>query len=111
VYQKTIAEVIQRYDGYIAQYLGDGILAYFGTRRRMKTMPHAPCGGVEIITTRNKFLSLREGQGEGEILSLLQIPLTLAFSPKGRGDYRFASASTPARWSWARWAAAVATNS
>ena len=25
-YQQTIGEVVQRYDGYIAQYLGDGVL-------------------------------------------------------------------------------------
>src|SRR5262245_1047374 len=29
-YQSACAEVIQRYDGYIAQYLGDGLLVYFG---------------------------------------------------------------------------------
>ncbi|WP_256867925.1 adenylate/guanylate cyclase domain-containing protein [Candidatus Entotheonella palauensis] len=29
-YQKTAAEVIQRYEGHIAQYLGDGLLIYFG---------------------------------------------------------------------------------
>ena len=29
-YQETAAEVIQRYEGYIAQYLGDGLLIYFG---------------------------------------------------------------------------------
>ena len=29
-YQEICAEVIQRYDGYIAQYLGDGLLIYFG---------------------------------------------------------------------------------
>jgi class 3 adenylate cyclase/predicted ATPase len=29
-YQTTCAEVIQRFDGYIAQYLGDGLLVYFG---------------------------------------------------------------------------------
>jgi class 3 adenylate cyclase len=29
-YQKVCAEVIQRYDGHIAQYLGDGLLVYFG---------------------------------------------------------------------------------
>jgi class 3 adenylate cyclase len=29
-YQATCAEVIQRFDGYIAQYLGDGLLIYFG---------------------------------------------------------------------------------
>jgi TOMM system kinase/cyclase fusion protein len=29
-YQNACAEIIQRYGGYIAQYLGDGLLAYFG---------------------------------------------------------------------------------
>jgi predicted ATPase/class 3 adenylate cyclase len=29
-YQETATQVIQRYDGYIAQYLGDGLLVYFG---------------------------------------------------------------------------------
>jgi class 3 adenylate cyclase/predicted ATPase len=29
-YQSTCTEVIQRYDGHIAQYLGDGLLVYFG---------------------------------------------------------------------------------
>lgn len=29
-YQQTCTEVIARYDGYVARYMGDGILAYFG---------------------------------------------------------------------------------
>jgi class 3 adenylate cyclase len=29
-YQETAAAVIQRFDGYMAQYLGDGLLVYFG---------------------------------------------------------------------------------
>src|SRR5882762_9187993 len=29
-YQQLCAEVIQRFDGHIAQYLGDGLLVYFG---------------------------------------------------------------------------------
>ena len=29
-YQTTCAEAIHRYDGHIAQYLGDGLLVYFG---------------------------------------------------------------------------------
>ena len=49
-YQQTCAAVIQRYEGYIAQYLGDGLLVYFGypsaheddARRAVRT-------GLEII--------------------------------------------------------------
>ena len=29
-YQATCSEVIQRYDGHVAQLLGDGLLVYFG---------------------------------------------------------------------------------
>src|SRR5262245_7754270 len=29
-YQQTCTQVIQRFDGYVAQYLGDGLLVYFG---------------------------------------------------------------------------------
>jgi len=29
-YHQTCAEVLQRFDGYLAQYLGDGVLSYFG---------------------------------------------------------------------------------
>jgi class 3 adenylate cyclase/predicted ATPase len=29
-YHQACAEVMQRYDGYVAQYLGDGVLVYFG---------------------------------------------------------------------------------
>ncbi len=29
-YQQTCAQVIQRHEGYLAQYLGDGLLVYFG---------------------------------------------------------------------------------
>ena len=29
-YQETCTEVIRRYDGHIAQHLGDGLLVYFG---------------------------------------------------------------------------------
>ena len=29
-YQAACAEVIQRFDGHIAQYLGDGLLVYYG---------------------------------------------------------------------------------
>ena len=29
-YHQACTEMIQRFDGYVAQYLGDGVLAYFG---------------------------------------------------------------------------------
>ena len=43
-YQETCSEVIRRYDGHIAQHLGDGLLVYFGYPTRMRMMRYEPCG-------------------------------------------------------------------
>ena len=32
-YQRACGEVIERYDGHVAQYLGDGLMVYFGWPR------------------------------------------------------------------------------
>ena len=29
-YQKSVAETVQRFDGFVAKYMGDGVLIYFG---------------------------------------------------------------------------------
>src|SRR6185503_1585526 len=69
-YQQTCVQVIQRHEGYLAQYLGDGLLVYFGypaaheddARRAVRTgleiiqalrieVP-APLGGKEFIQVR-----------------------------------------------------------
>lgn len=43
-YQGTCAAVISRYEGHSAQYLGDGLLVYFGYPVAHKMMPCVPCG-------------------------------------------------------------------
>jgi class 3 adenylate cyclase len=35
-YQKCVAETVQRFGGFVAKYMGDGALVYFGYRRRMR---------------------------------------------------------------------------
>ncbi|MBI3247492.1 MAG: AAA family ATPase [Deltaproteobacteria bacterium] len=68
-YQETCTGVIRRYDGHIAQHLGDGLLVYFGypaaheddARRAVRT-------GLEIIAAMHRLSpapSQREGRGEG----------------------------------------------
>ena len=60
-YQEAAAEVIQHYEGHIAQYLGDGLLVYFGyptaheddARRAV----HTGLGIVQAIATLNTRLS------------------------------------------------------
>ena len=62
-YQATGAEVIQRFEGHIAQYLGDGLLVYFGypqaheddAQRAVRT----GLGIVEAMSTLNSRLRQR----------------------------------------------------
>jgi class 3 adenylate cyclase len=49
-YQATCAEVIQRFDGHIAQYLGDGLLVYFGyPKAHEDTVQRAVRSGLGMI--------------------------------------------------------------
>ena len=49
-YQQTAAEVIGRYEGHIAQYLGDGILVYFGyPRAHEDDAQRAVRAAIEVI--------------------------------------------------------------
>jgi hypothetical protein len=43
-YQEASAKVIARFDGHIAQYLGDGLLVYFGYPWRMRMTRSGPYG-------------------------------------------------------------------
>jgi class 3 adenylate cyclase len=50
-YQETCAEVIQRFEGSIAPYLGDGLLVYFGyPHAHEDDAPRAVRTGLDIIT-------------------------------------------------------------
>src|SRR5713101_5613796 len=49
-YQQTSAAVIQRFDGHIAQYLGDGLLVYFGyPQAHEDDAVRAVHAGLEIV--------------------------------------------------------------
>src|SRR4030095_9279257 len=58
-YQSACTEVIQRYDGHIAQLLGDGLLVYFGYPQAHEDDAHravrAGLGIVEAIGTLPRF--------------------------------------------------------
>ena len=72
-YQEACTEVIQRYDGYIAQHLGDGLLVYFSYPvAHEDDATRAVRAGLEIITAIQKRLPLlgRIGQTKSS-LSLL----------------------------------------
>ena len=42
-YQKCVAETVQRFGGFVAKYMGDGVLVYFGIRKPMRTTQSEPC--------------------------------------------------------------------
>jgi class 3 adenylate cyclase/predicted ATPase len=81
-YQQTCAAVIHQYEGHIAQYLGDGVLVYFGyPLAHEDDAARAVRAGLEIITALAKQVPSPlqgkpsfspspfqgEGQGEGSV--------------------------------------------
>jgi TOMM system kinase/cyclase fusion protein len=64
-YQRTCAAVIQRYDGHIAQYLGDGLLVYFGHPQAheddAQRAVRAGLGMVEAVGQLNTRLERERG--------------------------------------------------
>ena len=80
-YQATCAEVIRRFDGHIAQYLGDGLLVYFG-------YPQAHEDDAQR--------AVRAGLGMVEAMGTLQ---TAPGAGAGVSGWRCAWASTPDWWS------------
>jgi class 3 adenylate cyclase len=64
-YQSTCTEVIQRYDGYIAQHLGDGLLVYFGYPLAHEDDPqravHTGLGIIASLKTLNERLAVDKG--------------------------------------------------
>jgi class 3 adenylate cyclase/predicted ATPase len=59
-YQETAAEVIERYEGHIAQYLGDGLMVYFGWPQAheddARRAVHTGIGIVEVVEMLNSRL-------------------------------------------------------
>jgi class 3 adenylate cyclase len=48
-YQTCVAETVQRFGGFVAKYLGDGVLIYFGYPRARARAEQAVCAGLELI--------------------------------------------------------------
>ena len=42
-YQKCVAETVQRFGGFVAKYMGDGVLIYFGYPQATRTMQSEQC--------------------------------------------------------------------
>src|SRR5262249_48272286 len=65
-YQKCVAETVHRFDGFVARYMGDGVLVYFGyPQAHEDAVERAIRAGLELITAvaALKSLSLRTRVG------------------------------------------------
>ena len=79
-YQRACAEVIGRFHGYVAKYMGDGVLAYFGyPQARENAADLAVHAGLGIVQAINKLggdsppaqrpgLAVRVGIATGEVV-------------------------------------------
>jgi class 3 adenylate cyclase len=69
-YQATCAKVIARYDGHIAQYLGDGLLVYFGyPQAHEDDAPRAVRAGLGMVEAIGQ-LNTQLGRGRGVQLAV-----------------------------------------
>src|SRR3954454_6418168 len=52
-YQRAVAEIVARYDGYVAKYMGDGVLVYFGYPRAheddAERAVRAGLGSIDVV--------------------------------------------------------------
>jgi len=98
-YQEAAAEVIQRYEGHIAQYLGDGLLVYFGyptaheddARRAV----HTGLGIVEAIATLNTRLVAQYGAQLAVRLGIHTGPVVVGVMGGGGRHEHLALGETP----------------
>ena len=98
-YQEAAAEVIQHYEGHIAQYLGDGLLVYFGyptaheddARRAV----HTGLGIVQAITTLNTRLAAQYGVHLAVRLGIHTGPVVVGVMGGGGRHEHLALGETP----------------
>jgi class 3 adenylate cyclase/predicted ATPase len=98
-YQEAAAEVIQLYAGHIAQYLGDGLLVYFGyptaheddARRAV----HTGLGIVQAITTLNTRLKAQYGVQLAVRLGIHTGPVVVGVMGGGGRHEHLALGETP----------------
>jgi class 3 adenylate cyclase/predicted ATPase len=73
-YHKCAAEIVQRFDGFLAQFLGDGVLVYFGyPKAHEDDAERAVRTGLELITavcalTTSVSLQIRVGIASGPVV-------------------------------------------
>jgi class 3 adenylate cyclase/predicted ATPase len=98
-YQQTSAAVIQRFEGYIAQYLGDGLLVYFGWPRAHENdaqrAVHAGLGIIEAMGTLNTRLKAEKGVRLAVRIGLHTGPVVVGEMGGGNRHEHLALGETP----------------
>ena len=98
-YQETAAAVIQRFEGHIAQYLGDGLLVYFGYPRAheddAQRAVHTGLGIVEAMGTLNSRLQAEYGVALAVRLGLHTGPVVVGEMGGGGRHEHLALGETP----------------
>lgn len=98
-YQRICGEAVAAHDGYIAQYLGDGVVVYFGYPRSYEDEPHrAVRCGLDIVAGMSALQ--RSGMFPPEIEIAVRVGAhtgRVVVGPVGAGDRRerLALGSTP----------------
>jgi class 3 adenylate cyclase len=70
-YQKCVAETVQRFGGFVAKYMGDGVLVYFGCPQAHEDdAERAVRAGLELVTAVNA-LKPRVQTGSGHAVGSL----------------------------------------
>ena len=65
-YQDACSGAVARYDGFVAKFMGDGVLAYFGfPRAHEDDAERAVRAGLDIVAVVAKLDTPREGESEG----------------------------------------------
>ena len=73
-YQKCVAETVQRFDGFVARYMGDGVLVYFGyPRAHEDDAERAVQAGLDLTTAvtalkSHASLKIRVGIATGPVV-------------------------------------------
>jgi class 3 adenylate cyclase/tetratricopeptide (TPR) repeat protein len=98
-YQTRAAEVIQQYQGYIAQYLGDGLLVYFGWPQAHEDdahrAVHAGLGIVEAVDDLNMALETTYGVQLAVRLGIHTGPVVVGEMGSGGRHENLALGETP----------------
>ncbi len=98
-YQETAADVIQRYEGYIAQYLGDGLLVYFGYPQAhegdAQRAVHTGLGIIAAMESLNSRLQTDHGVELAVLLGIHTGPVVVGQMGGGDRHEQLALGETP----------------